>query len=189
MDASFYESLISSRNASKPKYMAWVRTLLEHAVSLGAVAESMNLAFDLKNAAGAQLETIGELVGLKRLLPFVVSEGTREMSDSEYRTMLQMKIGRNHWDGTNGGALDIYAKTFSEGMRVRYVDNMDGTVDISIDNSSSTREVEILNATENMLTPMGTAQTVSMVGETVEGLYAVGIAVTTEVFHDSVTVS
>ncbi len=166
MDVTGYLNLIPDINYQKPKYMAFVQALIEQSVDLTALLYSFDMAFDINNASGKQLDTIGELLNVDRLLKFMPTSGSRYMNDTEYRLVLLLKIAQNAWDGTNESAREIYKSVFSGYLYIQYVDNMDGSVDIIVSGtpSSTSREAEILNSTGELLVPVGIKYTVSYIG-------------------------
>ena len=169
MDKNDYLNLVPSDGSGKLKFMSFLDAILDHAIALGSTNESIGEAFDLSNAAGNQLDIIGDMVGVSRLLSYVPENGTREMDDDEYRLAIQLKIARNEWDGTNGGAIDIYSDIFGEDISVTYEDNQDMSVNVIIDGFFTTREAEILNATGTLLVPAGITKTITTNGGTVDG--------------------
>ena len=61
MEKQAYLNLVTYRNSTKEKYMKFVDMILEYPISLGAVTDSFLFAFDLENAAGVNLDTIGDV--------------------------------------------------------------------------------------------------------------------------------
>ena len=88
-------------------------------------------------------------------------EDPRIMSDEEYRLMIRMQIAKNNWDGTNKAAQEIYRNAFGTDAYIRYLDNQDGTVTISVNGDIPPRMIEIMNAQGNMLVPAGIGKTVA----------------------------
>lgn len=188
MDKTYYKNLIPIKNACKTRFMAYLDAVLDHGTSLGTMVETMSDAFDLENAAGDQLDMIGALVGISRVLPFVPATGTREMDDDEYRLAIKMKIGRNVWDGTNAAAVDLYNRLFNGTVSIVYEDNQDMTVSFSIYGSVSAREAEILNATGVLLIPSGVSHIVATVSGEARMIESVGMKVTGIEVYDKVKV-
>ena len=154
MDTNFYLDLIPSDNYTKPKFMSLVKSVLEGAVDTGAIDETIEDSFDVYNAAGVQLDIIGELVGISRLLPFTLDSGTREMDDEEYRLMILLKIAKNNWDGTNEGVRKAYASVLN-GYDVNVIDHQDMTLTVVFFGAVSTRTVSILANMDFLLRPAG----------------------------------
>ena len=155
MDKTIYTDLIPSKNYVKENYMRYVEMVLRLSVNLGTMLDDMDFAFEIDNAAGDQLDTIGELVGLKRLLSFVPTEKTRLMDDDEYRAMLKIKIGRNVWDGTNQGAIELYKKVLLDKAQIYITDNQDMSVYLHIEGTIAHRLAEIISSTDGLVVPAG----------------------------------
>ena len=163
-----YASLVSEKNYRKNNFMLLLRSVLRPGIALDTVLDSFNSAFDINNAAGAQLDTIGLLVGVERTLAHAPSEGGIEMDDEEFRMMILMKIAQNFWDGTNKGAADTYKSVFGDRFTFAQSDNLNMTVSISCFGLSSSRIIEILAYTNNILVPAGVSATITVNGETIE---------------------
>lgn len=166
MDRMFYENLVTTGNNNKPKFMALLRAVLEQGVSMQAVSDSMTLSFDLENAAGSQLDVLGKLVGVSRLLKFTPTVGDRNMTDEEYREVLQLKAIQNIWDGTNEGAMKAYNVLAQNGIHLQYTDNQDMTVLITIFDAKTTREAEMLEYAGCLPIPLGVGYQLSISGGT-----------------------
>ena len=189
MDIGFYENMVPSTNATKPKFMAFLEAVLEHGVLVGSVADSgIYSAYDLENATGEQLDVIGSLVGISRILPYTPATGTRDMDDDEYRTAIRMKIARNTWDGSNESAKNVYDSILGGIVTVVFTDNQDMSVSVYIYGSLSTREAEILNSTGILLIPAGVSYTIETISGDAETQVNVGAAVTGLEIYDEVTV-
>jgi hypothetical protein len=97
-----YLAVITSQHRTKPKFMAEVAAVLDMIdPDPSDTIEGNNAAFDIETAEGAQLDIIGRIVNLNRVLPFQPSDGTEPvMTDDVYRIALKAKIIFNQWDGT-----------------------------------------------------------------------------------------
>lgn len=160
----------------KPKFNALVESVLSPIISGGGVIESFDLAFLLDNAVGEQLDIIGEIVGVSRLIPFVPTVGDREMSDDEYRVILMFGIAKNNWDGSIDGVYKALQGVFGDNLPIAYVDNQNMTIDVQVYGSLSSRMIELMSASDVLLVPMGVGKTVSIVGGSVDctaGVYSV----------------
>ena len=193
MDANKYLDLVPSGNSSKVKFMSVLRAVLQPAIEESSVIESLDDAFDLDNAAGDQLDVIGELVGASRLLPYspvnpLVVDGeriyTRLMTDDEYKLAIRLKIARNEWDGTNESAQRIYRELLNGDSRITFTDNQDATVNIDVVGSLDLRQVEILNATGYLLVPAGIGKLVNIINSVVEHKLLTGTSITSETTSD-----
>jgi hypothetical protein len=92
-------NIITSQHRDKPKYVSWISASLSLIDSINAV--NITSAFDLDNAIGVQLDTLGAIVGVNRALDFQPTGGDSPvLDDATYRLVLKAKIIRNQWDGT-----------------------------------------------------------------------------------------
>jgi len=190
MDINRYLNLVPTENARtltryidgeevqvESNYMKYLEAVLKHMTLLGDTVDSFNLAFDINNAAGNQLDIIGELVGVKRLLPFVPLTGSREMDDDEFRVIILMKIFRNEWDGTMEGAAKAYQSSFRDFAGITFWDDGVCHVNIGIRAESGTRIAEILNSSGVLLVPAGVGKTVSIVDNDIIIEFVFGTAI------------
>ena len=124
-DTAPYTSLITSEHNQRPKFMATVAALVQPAADTIETLRSMVAAYDLDTAVGAQLDAIGQWVGVSRILPIPISgvyftwdlEGLGwdqgiwkgpfdpdsdlvALPDDYYRLLLRATIQNNRWDGT-----------------------------------------------------------------------------------------
>lgn len=71
----YYLSLLTSEYQQAPNLYAWLATLLQPTTDLIAFLAVLDQYFSLGVAQGTQLDTIGQLVGASRILPFQPSTG------------------------------------------------------------------------------------------------------------------
>ena len=124
MTLNDYLSLFPGSTREKPRFMAVASALLQQAVDLQAVVEQINAAFAPATALGAQLDALGESLGLSRLDTTAGAAATDEV----YRDFILKKMIRWGWNGTNktvpGIAEQLQAGSFEK-------DNMNGTVTVT----------------------------------------------------------
>lgn len=156
--ASDYTSLITSEHADKPKFTAMVTAVAGAFTDATNANQAMPLAFDLDNAIGNQLDTIGLWVGITRGVksplsgvyfsfdtagvgfdqgswqgPYDPSTGIVSLDDDTYRILIRTKITSNRWDGTLGSAKDIMQGIFPDGKTSIFIqDNQDMTMLVGI---------------------------------------------------------
>lgn len=157
-DVSQYTGLITSQHAGKPKFMAMVAAICGAAVDQQNFLNSMPGAFDLDNAQGPQLDTIGEWVGISRNInvpinnvyfswdisgvgwdqgvwkgPGDPSTGVTSLDDGTYLQVIKAKIGANNWNGQLGTVVPLYNAIFgSSGTYVQITDNSDLTMTLHV---------------------------------------------------------
>lgn len=157
-DVTPYTGLVTSEHASKPNFMASVTATCQPLADLIAVLNSIPSAYDLDQAAGAQLNTIGRWVGASRYVaqpltgvyfsldadglgfdqgviwaPGDPTTGLIALPDDIYLMLIKARIASNHWDGTKPGAYAIWNTLLSPyGLRILIQDNGDMTVTLAL---------------------------------------------------------
>lgn len=109
-----YVGLATSQHQQKPKFNAMLAVQTTPYVDIQACLFSMPSKFDLDSAVGVQLDTVGQLVGIKRAVVDVTTKQQSILIDDVYRVLLKAKIGANHWDGTIPTMHDILQGMFPE---------------------------------------------------------------------------
>ena len=153
MQVSDYTGLITSEHASAPKFGAMV------AAVAGCFVRSQNLlvgiptAFDLDAAVGAQLDVVGQWVGVARTVQtpitgvffsldtanvgfdqgvwldaYNTATALISLDDDTYRLLLRAKIGTNSWDGTLASSKPILDAIFTGSLSASIEDNGDMTI-------------------------------------------------------------
>lgn len=152
---SDYTDLITSQHSGRPKFMAMVGLVA------GAFVDTINALaiadFDIDTAIGAQLDRIGEWVGLSRFVPvplaiyfsfniaglgfnqgvwfgqFSPPTGLVALDDDSYRRLLYAKIGINTWDSTVLSFNAIMATALAgTGATATAIDNLDMTMTVRV---------------------------------------------------------
>lgn len=125
-----YIALITSQYQTSSKFIAWMTEALTKFSDAVICAASLDTVFDIDNAQGAQLDTLGVLIGVARYIAIPLPEGlffswddgsspslpgwgegswrdpsesSAEMTvlpDDAYRQVLKFKIIQNQWKGT-----------------------------------------------------------------------------------------
>lgn len=146
--ADYYVGLITPWQSTKARFVATVRANLQPYADAQAVTSTLPLAFDLDFAEGAQLDVVGQWVGLGRTVPaplpnvfftfgdpdlgfgqgywkgpFDSGEGLSVLPDDLYRRLLRAKILSNTWDGTSEGILAILRAYFTDPLTLIVVDD------------------------------------------------------------------
>jgi hypothetical protein len=119
-----YLSLFPGSTREKSRFMAVASAVLQQIVDLQAVVGELNAAFSPDSAQGAQLDALGESLGLSRLDTTAGAAATDEV----YRDFIRKKLIRWGWDGTNKSVPGI-AEQLQAGSVEK--DNLNGTVTIT----------------------------------------------------------
>ena len=122
-----YLDLITSQYQNSPKFKEWLKVLLTPYIDTQNLALNLYTHFDIDNAIGIQLDKLGEIIGVKRLLPFQPISGNPLLDDYNYRFLLKAQILKNIWDGTNESIYNIWGELNSE-IAIAIKDNQDMTV-------------------------------------------------------------
>jgi hypothetical protein len=143
-DITKYIDLITSEHADKPKFVATVKLFAQEFADDIELTNNIPFLFDVDNAIGVQLDSVGEWIGITRYLntqltniffswdspglgwdqgqwrgPFDPTTGTTRLDDDHYRILLKAKIVANQWDGTIGNAYEAWDTIFaSEGITI-----------------------------------------------------------------------
>ena len=119
-----YLSLFPGSTREKARFMAVASAVLQQAVDLQAVVGEVNAAFAPESAQGAQLDALGESLGLSRLDTSAGAGATDEV----FRDFIRKKLIRWGWDGTNKTVPGI-----TEQLQAGSVenDNQNGTVTVT----------------------------------------------------------
>lgn len=137
--ADTYVAKITPWQSTKARFVATVRANVQPYADAQAVISTLPLAFDLDYAIGAQLDVVGQWVGLSRNVPvplanvffsigsdllglgrgyikgpFDSGQGVSVLPDDLYRRLIRAKIAANAWDGTADGLLTILRTYFTD---------------------------------------------------------------------------
>lgn len=119
-----YLGLFPGSTREKSRFMAVASAVLQQAVDLQAVVGEVNAAFAPASAQGAQLDALGESLGLSRLDTSAGAAATDEV----YRDFIRKKLIRWGWDGTNKTVPGITEQLQAGSMEN---DNQNGTVTVT----------------------------------------------------------
>jgi hypothetical protein len=154
--SSYYAGLITSEHANQPNFVSVIVTLSQGSTDTNNLCNQIPTYFDLDKASGDQLDTIGEWVGLSRVLStplanvyfswdatallgwesgswqaaYDSNSGLIILPDDAYRQYIRSKIAANNWDGTIPGALAVYRSIFGSDLTVIIQDNQDMTLSL-----------------------------------------------------------
>lgn len=152
-----YLNLVTSAWRDKPKFIAMIELCVSVQVRIqDLMTEMMTTLFDLELAMGAQLDVIGEWVGVSRNISipiegvFFTWDDTTDFTgweygvwqdsdqpgnitvlpDDVYRNLIKSKIAANHWDGTTTGMYEVWSIVFPD-LNILIQDNQDMSYDIA----------------------------------------------------------
>lgn len=132
MDLQDYIDLIPPPNSIAPNYISWLTAWLQLYIDTQTALNDLVTQFDINLAVGDQLDIIGELLGLSRLVNFQPGGGlSAEMTDDQYRLVLQSKIILNQWDGTKAQIYEFW-QTFFPQYPVIITDNQDMSMSVAV---------------------------------------------------------
>jgi hypothetical protein len=139
MTLSEYLSLVPMWNASRPRFMNTLATLLQPLVDAQDMLAKLTFDFDIDTAIGVQLDMVGQWVGRTRYIrrpitgvyfsfdlpeqnvgfdkgvwfgPFDTTDGVQRLDDDTYRMVLKLQAIANHWDGTVPSIADDLDRVF-----------------------------------------------------------------------------
>ena len=116
MDLTYYLSLFPAYVREKPRFMALAEAILQQAVDLITLAQSIAPGFSFAHAVGAQLDALGASVGVPR---------QEDWDDETYRAVLLRKLKLWTWNGMN----ETVSNYLESGETFR--DNVNGSVTVS----------------------------------------------------------
>lgn len=110
-----YRRLLTSEYKTKPKLTSWLLWLLSEGLTHASVLQEVLEAFDLDLATGKQLDVIGRITGVSRLLSFYPADGSSPvMDDDTYRLVIKARIIQNYWKGNLDELYEAWAVLFPD---------------------------------------------------------------------------
>lgn len=162
MELNDYLSLIPPMNHDQPRFKAFLSAILTQVMDLDALRRSLQTSFSLEDAEGAQLDILGRLTGVSRILPFEPTSTSRILSDEDFRLLIRAAILRAHWTGVTGDYRDFVDALF-EAEYVTVSDNLDMSVTITAPDAFSDAAKEMLSAGLLIPVPPGVSLTCNFV--------------------------
>lgn len=151
-DVTPYTNLITSEHSDKPKFMAMVAQTCQPFADMTEEYNDVDELYDIDTAVGVQLDTIGQWIGLGRMLqvpltgvyfsfdtsglgfdqgvwlgPFDSPTQLVQMGDETYRTVLKAKVLANRFDGTIPTYESILNAAYGSASTTLHVINKTGT--------------------------------------------------------------
>lgn len=113
----YYMNLFTSQYRLSPNLQQWQTAMLTPIDDLTNCIQGFNGAYDIDCAIGAQLDILGQIVGVSRTVPFQPSNGVSPvLDDTTYRLLLYATIARNTWNGTITSLYQIWQYLFPSGQ-------------------------------------------------------------------------
>jgi hypothetical protein len=161
MQAEKYLSMVTSAHVTKARYMAWLKVLFDTIAAYGSLAAGFPGSFSVDSAVGEELDWVGSMVGVSRVLEYS-SElvPTGRLSDEEFRGFIKAKVLMNSWDGRNE-SLPILWQIAYPNINLKYIDNQDMTMTVYLDGNISDIMSEMIQM--GMLVPIPTGVDVEYV--------------------------
>lgn len=140
-----YRKLLTSEYRHSPKLTNWLLWLLNAGTTYTTFIQILVKAFDLDVAVGVQLDTIGRLVGVKRLLEFVPSGGESPLLDDDtYRFLIKATIIKNTWKGKLEDLYSAWDVLYPETKLFQIQDLQDMTFNVIIAGDFSSLQKELI---------------------------------------------
>lgn len=131
-DTEYYVKLLTSQYQLAENFKDWLRHHIDMSKDTMECANDMNNQFDIDFALGVQLDMIGQIVGINRVLPFQPSDGSDpRLDDDTYRMLIKATIARNHWDGQLYSIEQQWLTIFPN-TSIVVIDNQDMTLTVSV---------------------------------------------------------
>lgn len=126
-----YLKLITSEHATSKKFIEYTKATIDMVSPAVNVLNEFDALFNLSTATGAQLDDLGSLVGISRVLPIDNTDIDPVLTDDTYRKVIKAKILKNHWDGTMDGMRQIMSVLYKN-LPYDIIDNQDMTMTVYI---------------------------------------------------------
>ena len=142
-DVQRYLNMVTSQHQNKPKFKAWLTAPLTLVDDVAALVDVFDSKFDIDYAEGSQLDIVGQILGIARLVTFQPTDGSDPyLDDNMYRLILKAKILRNQWDGTIVQMYEMWNQVFSDAIFVLQ-DNQDMTLNVLVIGLSTQMEKDL----------------------------------------------
>lgn len=153
---SKYTELITNYHRGKPLFAEHIDLSTRPLTDTSIAIKGLVSAFDIDEAVGIQLDSLGEWIGRARIVrqpisgvyfsfdaeglgwdqgvgqgPYDPDAGFTSLSDETYRIVLKTKIAINNWNGQNDTLPPILeAALYGSGLKMQIVDNQDMTISV-----------------------------------------------------------
>jgi len=128
----YYADILTSQYRTTDEFNQWLNAVLAIANNTSNCLQFITSNFDLDYAVGVQLDTLGIIIGVSRVVPFQPSGGVSPiLDDTTYRLLLRATIANNQWNGVIGSMYPIWVTLFPGG-KISVIDNQNMTATIVI---------------------------------------------------------
>ena len=142
-DVQRYLNMITSQHQNKPKFKEWLTAPLALVDDVAALVNVFDSKFDIDLAEGSQLDIVGQILGISRLVNFQPTDGSDPyLNDNMYRLILKAKILRNQWDGTIVQMYEMWNQVFSDSIFILQ-DNQNMTLNALVIGLSTQMEKDL----------------------------------------------
>ena len=130
---AYYISLFTSQWQNSPIFLNWAGLAWQPLDDLTTLLSQLSQSFILATATGAQLDIMGQIIGVSRTVPFQPSDSVSPiLDDNTYRTLLTATIYKYKWNGKIGSLYGIWKQIFPAGeLVINDNQNMSATILIS----------------------------------------------------------
>lgn len=130
LGTGYYQNLLTSEYRNAPKLNAFLKMMLQKYQDICQCQVSLDTAFDLDSAVGAQLDVLGVILGVGRTVPFQPSDSVSPvLDDSTYVILLKATAAINQWNGLIDSLYPIWQTIFPNSLII-IADNQDMTAAI-----------------------------------------------------------
>ena len=125
MSLADYLSLFPPSSLSMPRFSALAEAVLRQSADLQALIPFLESGFSVASAEGAQLDALGESMGIPR---------PSGMTDEAYRQLISIKCILWGWDGINDSVPTLLSEAIPGASQV---DHCDLSVSVSVPSGTS----------------------------------------------------
>lgn len=151
-------SRVAVQFQASPNFLAYLTAILMSDNELESVFQQVAQQVDIDLAEGVNLDTIGVIVGISRVLPGgagnPLSAGQSVLSDAQYRMLLRAKIVKNHSRGLNEDIIKGLNYLFNTNYSA-IDDNNDMTISIGVGTMLDIVQQTMLNLLDILARPAG----------------------------------
>ncbi len=160
LDVEHYLKKITSAHCNQPKYMEWLSVLIRLASQSAKLIESIPYHFSLMNAVGKQLDLLGAMFGVSRVMVYTADSGP--LNDDDFRDYIRAQVLRAQWNGQNGGLYALWQSIYPE-YKLEFTDNMDMSIHIQVMGDMSPALTEMIQSGMILPVPMGVSITYTVI--------------------------